>query len=180
MNRQLSYLLGPELVLVLFTIATYWFCSRHNSGEGRDVEIMSGLVWAVPFIIAPVVFATVLVPGSKNVWWLGRAIFWTFVAVFICGFRIIDGFGTGSKGQDGAMILLVVMGSVAVGLGVAITGAMILSASRPGFAQWFQSHKLLAPFLTLLSAVPIGIAIGFVVTLVGGILLGLYVEIFKR
>lgn len=180
MNRLPAYLLGPELVLLLCTAVTYWFCSRHNSGEGRDVEIMSRLVWTVPFIITPLVFATFLVPGSKSGWWLGRAIFWSFVAILVCGWRIIDGFGTGSKGQDGAVIILIMFDSVTVAIGVAITGALLLAANRPGFANWFQSHKVLGSFLTLLSAVPIGIALGFAVAAVGGILLGLYAEFTRR
>lgn len=180
MSRALTFLLGPELVLVLFTIATYAFCARHNSGEGRDVEIMSRMVWRVPFIITPVVFATILVPGARGWPWLVRAILLTYIAIFVCGSRIIDGFGSGSKGQDGAFILLIMLGSMTVALGVAITGAMILAEARPGFADWFRAHRVLGVVLTLLSAVPIAAALGFTVSLVGGVLLGLYVEIFKR
>ena len=180
MNRILPFLLGPELVTALLVLVTYGFCARHNSGEGRDVEIMSRLVWLVPFLITPLVFATVFVPGARNWTWLGRAVLLTFVAVFVCGGRIIDGFGSGSKGQDGAMILLVMLGSFTVALGIAITGAMILAEARPGFAAWFGGHRFLASTLTLIAAVPIGVALGFTVSLVGGILLGLYVEIFKR
>ena len=179
MNRNLTYVVGPELVLVLSAIVTYWFCSRHNSGEGRDVEIMTRLIWFVPFLIAPFVFATVCVPGAKSWWWLGRAILLTFIAVFVCGWRIIDGFGTGSKGQDGAVILLVILGSVAAALGTAVTGAMILAEARPGFATWFHAHKTLGSLLTLLSAVPIGFALSLAVTLVGALLLGIYAELFK-
>ena len=43
-----------------------------------------------------------------------------------------------------------------------------------------QLTYFIGPFLTLLAAMPIGFALGIVVTLIGTIRLGLYVEILKR
>jgi len=148
MNRTLTYLLGPELVLVLTAIVTCGFCSRHNSGEDRDVEIMTRLIWFMPFIITPFVFAAVCVPGAKNWWGLARAILLTFIAVFVCGWRISDAFGTGLRGQDGAVLILVLFGSVTVALAVAVTGAMTLTETRSGVANWFQAHRCLGLLLT--------------------------------
>lgn len=180
MNRHLTYFLGPELVLVLSAIVTWWFCARHNSGEGRDVAIMEKLIWMIPFLVTPIAFVTILAPDAKTWWWLGRAILFTYIAIFVCGFRIIEGFGSGSKGQDVAIILLVMTGSVAVAIATGITGAMILAATKPGFANWFQAHKILGSFLTGLAMIPIGFILGIVVTFVGTILLAAYCEIFKR
>lgn len=42
MNRPLTQLLGPEAVLVMFTGLLFWFCARHNSGEGRDLALIVG------------------------------------------------------------------------------------------------------------------------------------------
>jgi hypothetical protein len=178
MNR--TYLIGPETALAVFTALLFLFCARHNSGAGRDVVIVEKLVWALPFILAPIAFATILAPGAKNWWWLGRAIGFTYIAIFVCGYRLIIGFGSGSKGQDAALILLVVTGSVAVAFATAVSGAMILTATKPAFANWFHAHKIVGSFLTLLSAVPIGFALGITMTFVGSILLALYCEIFKR
>jgi hypothetical protein len=180
MNRPLTYLFGPEAALALFSVLLFWFCSRHNSGEGRDVAIMEKLIWALPFIITPVAFATILAPDSKNWWWLGRAIGFTYIAIFVCGYRLIHGLGSGAKGQDAAFILLIVLASVAIALATAVTGAMILAATKPGFANWFQAHKFLGSLLTLLSAVPIGFGLGIVVTFCSAILLAFYCEVFKR
>lgn len=180
MNRPLTYLLGPEAALALFSVLLFWFCARHNSGEGRDVAIMEKLIWALPFLITPIAFATILAPDAKNWWWLGRAIGFTYIAIFVCGYRLIHGLGSGAKGQDAAFILLIVLASVAIALATAVTGEMILAATKPGFANWFQTHKFLGSFLTLLSAVPIGFAVGIVATVVFTVLLSFYCEVFKR
>jgi hypothetical protein len=104
----------------------------------------------------------------------------TFTAIFLCGARLIHGLGSGSKGQDAAFIVLVVTGSLATALATAPTGAMILAATKPAFANWFQAHKILGSILTAAAVVPIAFAMGITVTVVGAILLGTYVEFFKR
>lgn len=180
MNRPLTYLIGPETALTLFSVLLFWFCARHNSGAGRDVAIIEKLIWAIPFIVTPIAFATIFVPEAKNWWWLGRAIVFTFIAIFVCGYRLIHGLGSGSKGQDVALILLIVLASVAIALATAVTGAMILAATKSGFANWFQAHKFLGSFLTLLAAVPIGFILGITVTFCSTILLAFYCEVFKR
>lgn len=180
MNRSISYLLGPETVLAVATALLFWFCARHNSGAGRDVAIMEKLIWAIPFLLTPIAFATILVPDAKNWWWLGRAIGFSYVAIFVCGSRLICGLGSGSKGQDVAMILLVVLASVAIAVASSVTGAMILAATKPGFANWFQAHKLLGSCLTVLAMIPSGFTLGIIVTFVGTILLAFYCEVFKR
>lgn len=180
MNRPLTYLLGPEAVLVVFSALLFWFCSRHNSGEGRDLAIMEKLIWAIPFIITPIAFATILTPDAKNWWWLARAIVSTYLAVMVCGYRLIEGLGSGSKGQDVGLILLLMLGAVAIAIATSITGAMILAATKPGFAHWFQAHKVLGTFLTAVATVPIGVVLGLTATFVGTILLAFYCEVFKR
>lgn len=180
MNRPLTYLLGPETVLAVSTALLFWFCARHNSGEGRDVVILEKLIWAIPFILTPIAFATILVPGSKTWWWLGRAIVFGYLANFVCTYRLISGFGSGSKGQDAAMILAVVLASVAIAIASSTTGAMILAATKPGFATWFQAHRWLGLLLTVLSMIPMGFLLGIVVTVISTFLLAMYVEVFQR
>lgn len=180
MNRPLNHLLGPEAVLVVLSALLFWFCARHNSGEGRDVAIMEKLIWAIPFIITPIAFATILAPDAKNWWWLGRAIVFTYIAILVCGYRLVCGLGSGAKGQDVALILLVVLGAVAIAIATAVTGAMILAATKPGFAHWFEAHKILGTILTALATVPIGFALGITATFAGTILLAFYCEVFKR
>lgn len=180
MSRPITYLLGPETALAVATALLFWFCARHNSGEGRDVAIMEKLIWAIPFILTPIAFATILAPDAKNWWWLGRAIGFTYLAIFVCGYRLICGLGSGSKGQDVAMILLVVTASVAIAIASSIAGTMILIATKPGFANWLQAHKFLGSLLTALVTIPIGFVLGIVVTIISTVFLAFYCEVFKR
>lgn len=177
MSRNLTYFLGPESVLTLLGAAVFWICARHNSGDGRDAALMEKLVMLLPFVVVPIVFATIFVPGAKNWWWLGRAIVLTFVMLSICAGRLIHGFGMGAKGQDAAFIMVITFGIVGVAFATTITGAMILAEAKPAFADWFRARKIIGSILLLLSSVPIGFALGIVVTLGIGIFAGIYTSI---
>jgi hypothetical protein len=164
MNRYLTYFIGPESVLTILSLAVFWFCARHNAGEGRDVAIMEKLVVLLPFIVVPIVFATVLVPGAKTWWWLGRAVLFTFAMLMICSYRVIEGFGTGAKGQDAAFIVVIMFGSVAIALATSVAGAMILAELKPAFADWFRARKVLGSLAVLASSLPIGFTLALIVT----------------
>lgn len=164
MNRLPAFLIGPETTLALCSVMVFWFCSRHGSGESRDVVLMERLIWLLPFLLVPVAFATIFSPGAKTWWWLGRAVTSSYAAIFFCGHRIIRGLGSGAKGQDAAFILLIVSGTVAIALASTMGGAIILASTKPGFADWFQAHKMLGSFLTVVTAVPVGFVLGFLVT----------------
>lgn len=166
MRRYLTYWIGPETVVLLLGIATFWICARHNSGQGRDVDLMEKMVMALPFVMVPVVFATVFVPGAKNWWWLGRAVGWTLAGMLILAGRLITGFGMGAKGQDVAFMMVMIFGIIGVSIAAAMTGAMVLAEVRPGFADWFRSRWILGSLLTLLAAVPIGVTLGLASTVV--------------
>lgn len=173
-SRSLSYFIGPESVLIALSLAVFWFCARHNSGEGRDILLLEKLVMTLPLFVVPIAAATVFVPGAKNFLWLGRFVVLTYLMLAICAGRIITGFGTGAKGQDAAFILVIVFGTVMIALATSVTGAMILAETRPAFAAWFRGHKIVASILTLLSAVPIGLVLGVTATVLIGILAAAY------
>lgn len=179
MNRPLAYLLGPEAVLAAVTGAVLWFCGRHSSGLGRDVELMEKLIWLLPLLVVPVAFATGFVPGARSWWWLARTLGCVFLALCLCGGRAIDGLGSGSKGQDAAMIIIFVFGLILVSLGIAVSGAMILCETRPGFAAWFQARRVIASILTLLAAVPVGFALGLVIIVAFSVGMGVF-SAFRR
>ena len=174
MNRYLSYFIGPETVLLGLSVAVFWFCARHNSGEGTDILLLEKLVMALPFFVVPLAAATVFVPGAKSFLWLGRFVVLTYLTLAICAGRIITGFGTGAKGQDAAFMLVIGFGTVAIALATSVTGAMILAETKPTFGAWFRGHKILASLLTLLSAVPIGLVLGVTATVLIGILATAY------
>ena len=164
MSRATSLLAGPELVLAAITGAVFWFCARHNSGEGRDVLLCERLLMLLPLLMVPAAFATVFFPDAKNWWWLGRAIVATYVLLFVCAARLIAGFGTGAKGQDAAFIIVLIFGTALIALGTAVAGAMILAETRPAFATWFGARRFLGSFLTVVAALPIGLGLGLVAT----------------
>ncbi|MBL9136160.1 MAG: hypothetical protein JNK85_09845 [Verrucomicrobiales bacterium] len=164
MKRLMTYCIGPETVVLCLAVATYWICARHNSGQGRDVDLLEKLVMALPFVIVPIVFATVFVPGARNGWWLGRAVGVTMVGMLVLAGRLISGFGMGAKGQDVAFMMVMIFGTIGVSLATAITGAMVLAEVRPGFAEWFRARWLLGSLLTFLAAVPIAATLGIIAT----------------
>ena len=165
MSRATSLLTGPELVLALLTGAVFWFCARHDSGEGRDVQLCEKLLMLLPLLVVPAAFATVLLPGAKTWWWLGRAVVFTYVFLLVGAGRLIAGFGTGAKGQDAAFIMVLIFGTVLIAIGTAVTGAMVLAENRPAFAAWFGARKILGSLLTAVATVPIGFALGIVATI---------------
>lgn len=179
MSRATSLFAGPELVLAVITAAVFWFCARHGSGEGRDVLLCEKLLMLLPLLIVPPAFATVLLPGAKSWWWLGRAIVFTYVFMLVGAGRLIAGFGTGAKGQDAAFILVLTFGTVLIAIGTVVTGALVLAENRPAFAAWFGARKVLGSFLTAVATVPIGFALGITAT-IGVALVASIATSFKR
>jgi hypothetical protein len=179
MNRALLLLLSPECVLALLTAVIFALCARHPSGEGEDLRVLERWVMILPFVVVPLAYATVFAPGARNWWWWGRAFVFTFVTLAVCAGRIISGFGTGAKGQDAAFILVITFGLIGASLAAAVTGAMVLGETRPAFANWFRAHRILGSILTLLSAIPLGAAVGLTGAVILGVVAGFWTA-FKR
>ncbi len=163
----------------IFTAAVFWSCARHPAGESRDIQLLERLVWLLPFLAVPLAFATVFVPGAKNWWWLERTVMAITVALCLCGGRVLHGFGSGSKGQDGGIIVIFMFALILVSLGMAISGAMILAETRPGFDEWFRARRVIGSVLTLLAAVPIGLVVGFVAMLLFAVVVGIWTEFLR-
>lgn len=177
MNRPLSLLAGPELVLAILGALVFWFCARHNSGVGRDVDLMEKLVMMLPLLLVPPAFATILVPGAKAWWWLGRAVVFTYIILLVCAGRVIAGFGEGAKGQDAAFILVLAFGTALIAVGSTVSGAMILAETKPGFGAWFSARKVLGSFLTALAVVPVGFGLGVAATMAVTVVASIYAAV---
>jgi hypothetical protein len=161
MNRSLTFLFGPESMLAVFTALVFVFCARHSSYRDEDVRLLEKLIWLLPLIAVPIAFATIYVPGARTWSWLARANVALVVSLAICAVRVVSGFGapgSGPKGQDAGLILIVSLGIGFSAIANAITGAMILRAQRPAIAEWFHEHAVTATLLTALSTVPIFVA----------------------
>lgn len=177
MSRLPTYLIGPETILLVFNLAVFRFCATHNSGEGNDLRLMEQCVWILPPLAVAAAFLTVLVPGSLEWSWWARAIVASLVGAAVATWRVVEGFGTGAKGQDAAFVIALCLAGVAMGIGSAVTGAMILADKRPEFAAWLRARPVLGSVLTLAVAAPLGLGIvviamftlGFLASLVGAL-----------
>lgn len=179
MTRTFTWLLGPESVAAAVGAAVLGFCARHASGTGRDVDLMERLVVLLPLLVVVPVFLTALVPGAATWTWLARALVASFVVAGLLTLRVVEGFGSGAKGQDAAMIVSLCLTSMVAGTGSSIAGAMILAQRDAAFAAWFRARPVLASLLTLAASIPLGIALLFVLCVVGGLLLGAW-SAFRR
>lgn len=158
MNRALTFLAGPELVLAALTVGVFAFCARHNSYGSADVRVLERLLLLLPFVVVPAGFLTILAPEAKSWTWLTRANLAILVCIAVCGYRIVSGFGapgSGPKGQDAGMILVVSFAICLATVANAICGAMVLRAQSPGVAEWFRLHPIGGHALTAAATVPI-------------------------
>lgn len=165
MNRVLTLLAGPELVLGVFTAAVFAFCARHHSYSDEDVRLLEKLLLLLPLLVVPVGFITVLVPGAKTWAWLARVNLATLGCLIACGLRIVDGFGapgSGPKGQDAGMILVIGFGIVWSALANAICGTAVLRAQQAGVAAWYRAHPIGGYALTAVATAPILVVQGIV------------------
>lgn len=165
MNRAISILLAPETVLSALTGFVIWFSSRHASGHGGDAVELERLLGNLPWFIVPLSFATIWAPGARNWWWLGRTIVFTFVALCVGAERVIARLGTGAQGQDAALATVLLIGLGLVSVGTVLSIGLILSATRPGFTEWFRSHPILGSILGVFAVFPIGVGLGTLLTM---------------
>lgn len=177
MIRLLPLLIGPETVMLACTLGVYALCARLPTGEPDAIRILERMVWLLPPLAVVLVFLTLLVPGNANWLWLARATVVSLLGPSIFIWRVVEGFGSGAKGQDAAFIVAFVVAAITASAGVAIAAAAILGQRSPAFAEWFRMRPLVGSLLVLVSTVPIGIALVLGGSLVGGFLLGLYVAI---
>jgi hypothetical protein len=179
MNRWLSILAGPEVVLALLTTAVFLLCARHNSAGTDDVRVLERLIWLLPLVAVPVAFAT-LYPTSARTWiGLGRVNLALLVCLMVCAFRIVSGFGSGAKGQDAGFILVVSLGMIFSSLPNAISAALILREHKPAVDEWFRLRPVVGALLTGLAIVPALVVQTVATGLIAGVL-GLAVACFKR
>lgn len=162
MNKWLTYLIGPESVLVVIAIFMFSVAARHNSGEGEDIRLVEKLVMTLAFWVVPMAFATIAVPGARNWLWLARAVVFTSIILLVIATRLIAAFGTGAKGQDAAFIMVLIFGVSVMSICSAMTGALILAETRPAFAGWFRERWIIGITATALAALPIAVTLGIV------------------
>jgi hypothetical protein len=173
MSRIGSFLLGPEALLAAFGALVFTFCARHNSYSDQDVRTLEKLLWMLPILIVPIGFASILVPGAKNWMWLSRVNLAVVICLSLCAYRVVSGFGapgSGPKGQDVGMILVITLGVASSALANVVCGTMVLRAQRPAADEWFRLHPIGGTALAAVSAVPIVIVQIIVTVFVLGVL----------
>lgn len=182
MNRPLTYLLGPEAAMLLLTVVVFLFCSRHYSYSTRDVGILERVMWLLPVVAVPLVYATIFVPGAKSWWWLGRVNVALFVALLVCSNKVVNGFvapGAGPSAGAFGIFTVICFGVVFAALANAVAGALIIAEHKPAFAEWFRARRFVGSILTAFAAVPIGAAMAFVLAVALGIYVGVS-SLFNR
>ncbi len=174
----MTFLVGPESVMLFLTILSYLLAARHGSYESRDVAVLERAMWLLPVVAVPLAYSTIFAPGARNWWWLCRANLATYLGLILCSVRIVQGFGapgTGPKGQEIGVFVVMCLGVVFSSIASTSTGAMILASQKPAFSGWFGAHRFIGILLAALAAVPVAI----LTTLVGSVLLAAYVGISK-
>ncbi len=173
MTRLASYLHSPELLLVLIGAGVFFYCSRHASYSDSDVTSLSHLMWLLPLVMVATVYATLWWPENRTWIWVGRATLALTVALLVCGWRVVSGFGapgSGPKGQDAGFILMLSLGLGLAAVGNAIAITLILRERRPAWDVWFESHPILGVLLTAVGVVPVFFAQLLAAGMVGGVL----------
>ncbi len=171
MFRNLSF--ATETVAAVSVAVVFALCALHPNTDDADVDFLEGLIWLLPVIVVPAVFATVL-GGTHSLGWLLRAGIASFVALVASALRIVENFGSGARGQDAAVIVVVTLGVVFVAFGTSFAGALILTRQRPALRDWFRRRRLVGALLVLMAAVPIGLVVGAGVALALGLVGGLW------
>jgi hypothetical protein len=173
MNRWFSLILGPEVVLGVFTAWIYTFCARHNSYSTQDVRSLEKLLLIVPLLVVPLAFLTIFTATERNWMWLGRVNFAATVCLSMCAYRIVSGFaraGSGAAGQDAGLILVLTIGTGLCAIANAICGSLVLRAQKPAVAEWFHAHPVGSVVLTAVSTAPILVAQIVVTVVIVGVL----------
>lgn len=171
---RLHLFCGPEILLLLLTVAVFALCGLHATGSRRDLSWMETMIVALPWIAVPLAYAGTLFVGCRSWFTLARINFALFIALTACTLRIVAGFGTGAHGQDAAILLVFTFGMLLASLGNAITGARILAARQPAFRQWFGSHRVGGSALVALATVPIAVATIAAASIAFGLLGGIW------
>lgn len=174
MNRLATRLLGPEIPLAALTALIFWFGAGHNSGEGRDLEWAERFVMLLPFVATPLAFLTFLFPAMQSWWGVLRINAALALALALGAVRLIEAFGTGAKGQDAALALVVGFGVILASLGNAVVGAAVLAKRRPAFAEWFRRRPVWGTILTAAAGVPLGMALALAVCFALGMAAGVW------
>ncbi len=164
---------APETIAAIAVAVVYGLCALHPNVDGKDVDFLEGMIWLLPPIVVPAVFATVL-DGTQSLRWLLRPTLASLAALMVSAFRTIQNFGSGARGQDAALIVVMTLGVVFVAVALSVSGAVILARQRPAFRDWFRRRRLLGSLLTLMAAIPVGFVVGAGVALGLGFLGGLW------
>ena len=157
----------------------WWLCRQHPSGEGHDVEVLERTLMLLPFCIVPLVFVTVFVPGAKTWPWLCRANIALMAGLMVCSYWLVCGFGSGSKGQDVGMIMVLTFGIILAGIGSTVAGAMILAEAKPAFALWFSTHRFFGVLAVAGTAIPVSFVMSVVFFMLLGLIGGMWMEFIR-
>ncbi len=127
--KRFAFLLGPELLWLLFFLLSCWLASRNTPPTlaGNTFLERACIIGAV--VAIALTFTVFFVPGVHRGWLLGRLIIAVMIGVNACLFKLIDGIDYGNSRNSGLLgiwVYGILAGGVAFVPGI-ITTLVLLS-----------------------------------------------------
>ncbi|WP_309720966.1 hypothetical protein [Armatimonas sp.] len=132
--KRFAFLLGPELLWMLFFLLACWLASRNAppTPTGNTFLERAGILGA--FVAIALTFTVFFVPGVHRGWLLGRVIVAVVIGVNACLFKLIDGVDYGdsrNSGVVGIWVYGILAGGVAFVPGIITTLVLLSRGSAP-------------------------------------------------
>jgi hypothetical protein len=131
--KKLLFLLGPELLWVMFVFLSLWLAGRNTPPTPAGNALLERLCWLGAFCAVALTFLVFLVPGTSRYWLLARVVIAVVIGVNACLFKLIEGINyndSRNSGVAGFWFYGILAGGVALIPGIIVT--LILLSQRTG------------------------------------------------
>ncbi len=131
--KRLVFLLGPELLWLLFFLLSCWLAARNTPPTlaGNTFLERTCIIGAV--VAIALTFTVFFVPGVHRGWLLGRLIVAVVIGVNACLFKLIDGIDYGdtrNSGLLGGWVYGILAGGIAFIPGIITTLVLLSRAAK--------------------------------------------------
>ena len=105
--KRFAFLLGPELLWLLFFVLSCWLAARNTPPTLAGNTFLERACVIGAFVAIALTFTVFLVPDVHRGWLLGRLIIAVVIGVNACLFKLIDGIDYGDSRNSGVLGLWV-------------------------------------------------------------------------